>query len=132
MLKVYFKPNCATCRTALQLIKENSEEELDTVEYLVNTPSQKELKEIIKMLGIKPEQLVRKKEPLYKEHYEGKKITGAEWIKILNKNPILIERPIIISGDKAIIGRPVETIIDFVKESTVSGQQSPANSINNP
>ena len=115
MLKVYFKPNCATCITALQLIKQNSDDELETVEYLVETPSSKELKEIIKMLGIKPEQLVRKKETLYKEKYEGKKITGAQWIKILSENPILIERPIIVNGDKAIIGRPVESIISFLK-----------------
>src|SRR5688572_7766884 len=114
MLKVYFKPNCATCQTALQLIKANSKEKIETVEYLVETPTQGQLKEIIRMLGIKPEELVRKKEPLYKEKYEGKKITGAQWIKILNQNPILIERPIIINGDKAIIGRPVERIIEFV------------------
>ncbi len=114
MLKVYFKPNCSTCRTALQLIKENSDEELETIEYLVETPTQQELKEIIKMIGIKPEGLVRKKESLYKEKYEGRKITGNEWIKILTKNPILIERPIIIYNDKAIIGRPVERIVEFV------------------
>jgi arsenate reductase (glutaredoxin) len=117
MLKVYFKSSCSTCRTALQLIKSNSKEEVEIIEYLVATPTQKELKEIIKMLGIKPEELVRKKEPLYKEKYLGKKITGAEWIKILNQNPILIERPIIIKGDKAIIGRPVERIVDFVKKN---------------
>jgi len=115
MLKVYIKSTCSTCRTALQLIKENTKEKIETVEYLVATPSQKELKEIIKMLGIKPEQLVRKKESLYKEKYEGKKITGSEWIKILVKNPILIERPIIILGDKAIIGRPVESVVSFLK-----------------
>lgn len=67
------------------------------------------------MLGIKPEQLVRKKEPLYKENYEGKKITGTQWLKILHENPILIERPILVSGDRAIIGRPVETIVEFLK-----------------
>lgn len=116
MLKVYFKSNCSTCKTALGLIKENSDEEMETVEYLVNTPTQKELKEIIGMLGIKPEGLVRKKEQLYKEKYEGRKISGAAWIKIMTENPVLIERPIIISGDKAIIGRPVEKIIDFVKK----------------
>ena len=116
MLKVYFKPNCSTCQTALQLIKANSKEEIETVEYLVETPTQAQLKEIIRMLGIKPEELVRKKEPLYKEKYEGKKINGAQWIKILNQNPILIERPIIINGDKAIIGRPVERIIEFVSK----------------
>ncbi len=115
MLKVYFKPDCATCRTALNLIGENSKEELQKIEYLVNTPSVKELKEIIQMLGIKPEELVRKKELLYREKFEGQKKSDAEWIKILAANPILIERPIIVQGDKAIIGRPVEKIIDFLK-----------------
>lgn len=114
MLKVYFKANCATCQTALKLIRDNAKEKFEKIEYLVETPSENELKEILKMLGIKAEQLVRKKEPLYKENYEGKKISNAEWIKILHGNPILIERPIVINGDKAIIGRPVETIIDFI------------------
>ena len=115
MLKVYFKPNCATCQTALSLIKKNSDEELETVEYLVETPSEKEIKEILKMLGMTAEQLVRKKEPLYKEKYEGKKNSDNEWVRIMVKNPILIERPIVVKDGKAIIGRPVETIIDFIK-----------------
>ena len=116
MLKVYFKPNCATCQTALSLIKQNTKEELQKIEYLVETPSAKEIKEILKMLGMKAEQLVRKKESLYKEKYDGKKLSEAEWIKIMVNNPILIERPIVVKGDKAIIGRPVETVIDFVKK----------------
>ena len=116
MLKVYFKPNCSTCRTALSLIKANSDEELKTVEYLVETPSAKEIKEILKMLGMQAEQLVRKKESLYKEKYEGKKLSEAELIKIMVNNPILIERPIVVKGNKAIIGRPAETVIDFVKK----------------
>ena len=115
MLKVYFKINCATCQTALKLMRGNTKEEFEKIEYLVETPSQKEIKEILKMLGMKAEQLVRKKEPLYKEKYEGKKISNAEWIKILNENPILIERPIVVKDGKAIIGRPVETIIEFIK-----------------
>ena len=96
-------------------MKGATKEKIETIEYLVETPTVAELKEIIKMLGIKPEELVRKKEPLYKEKYEGNKITGAQWLKILNQNPILIERPIIIKGDKAIIGRPIEKIISFIK-----------------
>jgi arsenate reductase len=114
MLKVYFKPNCATCQTALSLMKKNTDEELELIEYLVATPSQKEIKEILRMLGVKAEDLVRKKEHLYKEKYEGKKISNAEWIRILNKNPILIERPIIVKDGKAIIGRPVERILDIL------------------
>lgn len=116
MLKVYFKPNCATCRTALSLIKHNTDEELETIEYLVETPSAKEIKEILKMLGMKAEQLVRKKESLYKEKYADKKLSEAEWIKVMVNNPILIERPIVVKGNKAIIGRPAETVIDFVKK----------------
>ena len=67
------------------------------------------------MLGIKAIDLVRKKEALYKEKYEGRYIPPARWIKILHRNPILIERPIVIYHDKAIIGRPPEKIISFIK-----------------
>lgn len=114
MIKMYFKSTCSTCRTALSLLKDNTDEEYELVEYLVEVPSEKEIKEILKMLGIKAEDLVRKKEKLYKEKYEGKKISNAEWIKILHKNPILIERPIVVKDGKAVIGRPVERVLDIL------------------
>ena len=114
MLKVYFKPNCATCITALSLLKKSTKEEMELIEYLVETPTPKEIKEILKMLGMKAEDLVRKKEHLYKEKYEGKKISNSEWIKILSKNPILIERPIVVKDGKALIGRPPEKILDIL------------------
>ena len=63
---------------------------------------------------MKAEQLVRKKESLYKEKYDGKKISESEWIKILSKNPILIERPIVVKDGKAIVGRPVEKILELL------------------
>ena len=115
MLKVYFKANCATCQSALKLMRDNTKEKFVKTEYLVDVPSENEIKEILKMLGIKAEDLVRKKERLYKEKYEGKKISEKQWIKILHQNPILIERPIVVLNDKAIIGRPIEKIIDFIK-----------------
>lgn len=115
MLKIYFKANCATCQSALKLMRDHTKEKFVKTEYLVEVPSEKEIKEILKMLGMKAEDLVRKKEPLYKEKYEGKKITSAQWIKILHQNPILIERPIVVKDGKAIIGRPIEKIIEFVK-----------------
>ena len=115
MLKVYFKANCATCQSALKLMRDNTKEKFVKTEYLIDVPSENEIKEILKMLGIKAEDLVRKKERLYKEKYEGKKISEKQWIKILHQNPILIERPIVVLNDKAIIGRPIEKIIDFIK-----------------
>ena len=114
MLTVYFKSTCSTCRNALALIKENTDEDYELVEYVRDVPTQKELKELVKMLGIKAEDLVRKKESLYKEKYDGKKISNTEWIKILHENPILIERPIVVRDGKAIIGRPIEKILDIL------------------
>ena len=78
MLKIYFKSTCSTCKNALALIKENTDEDYELVEYMVETPSQKEIKEILKMLGLKAIDLVRKKESLYKTKYDGKKLTNAE------------------------------------------------------
>ncbi len=114
MLKVYFKSTCSTCRTALSLIKDNTDEEYELIEYVRDVPTQKELKEILSMLGIKAEELVRKKESLYKEKFEGKKFTNAQWIKILHENPILIERPIVVRDGRAVIGRPVTKILDIL------------------
>ncbi len=115
MIKIYYKSDCSKCNTALSLVKEETDEELDLVEYLVETPDEQELKKIVQMLGINVEQLVRKKEVLYLEKFEGKKFGDEEWYTILKENPILIERPIVVLGDKAIIGRPPETIIEFIK-----------------
>jgi len=114
MLHVWFKPNCSTCRTTLALIKENTKEKIELFEYLVESPTQKQIKEILKMLGMKASDLVRKKESLYKEKYEGKKLTQAQWISVLAKNPVLIERPIIVKDGKAVIGRPPEKILQLL------------------
>ncbi len=115
MLKIFYKNTCSTCRNALAFIKENTKEKVEIIEYMKEVPTQKELGEIIKMLGITPEELVRKKEKLYKEEYKDKKLTGRQWIKAMAENPQLIERPIVIKGSKAIIGRPAVTVVDFVK-----------------
>ncbi len=117
MIKIFYKPTCSTCRTALSLVKDSTDEKVELIEYMVDTPTQKQLSEVIKMIGIKPEQLVRKKEKLYKEKYANAKLTGREWIKVMAENPVLIERPVVIKGTKAIIGRPAETVVDFVKKS---------------
>jgi arsenate reductase len=115
MLKIFYKNTCSTCRNALAFIKENTKEQVEIIEYMKEAPTQKELTDIIRMLGIKPELLVRRKEKLYKEEYKDKKLTGRQWIKAMAENPQLIERPIVIKGDKAIIGRPAITVVDFVK-----------------
>ena len=85
------------------------------IEYLKTPPTQKEIKELLRILGMKAEEIVRKGEPVYTEKYANKKLTEAQWIKALAENPILIERPIIVKGDKASIGRPPERVLEFLK-----------------
>jgi len=104
MITIYHNPRCQKSRTALQHI-ESLDTDVKIVEYLKNPPSVKELKEVLKLLQLKPVDLVRKKEPLFVSKYKDGSYSDTQWIKILVENPILIERPIVINGDKAIIAR---------------------------
>lgn len=87
---------------------------VEIVEYLKAVPSKQELTEIIRLLGIKPEQLLRKGEAIFKEKYKGKNLSDNEWIAAMVQNPKLIERPIVIKGDRAIIGRPPEKVKELI------------------
>jgi arsenate reductase len=115
MIKIYYKSNCATSIETMRLLKKNTNEEIEKVEYLINTPTAKELKATIKMLGMTAHEFLRKKEPLYKEKFADRKLTEAQWIKVMIENPILIERPVIIKDGKAIIARPPDKVVEFLK-----------------
>ena len=110
---IFYNPRCSKCREAAGILEERSCD-FEIREYLKDPPTVKELRSIVQKLGCRPQDLVRKSEPLYKEKYEGKKITGAGWLKILSEHPILIERPIVITDEKAIIGRPPSLVVDFI------------------
>lgn len=112
-IKIYHNPRCMKSRETLELIEKKGIEPV-IIEYLKNIPSQKELSDIISKLGIKAEGLVRKKEKLYIEKYSDKKYSDKQWIKIMAENPILIERPIVIKGKKAAIGRPPENALKLL------------------
>jgi arsenate reductase len=83
-------------------------------EYLKHPPTKEELKKLIDLLGIKPEQLIRKGESEFKENFKGKKLTDDEWIEAMVAYPKLIERPIVIDGDKAVLGRPPENVLTIL------------------
>jgi arsenate reductase (glutaredoxin) len=106
---IYHNPRCTKSRATLALLTERGIEP-HVIEYLQTPPTAKELKAIVAKLGIKPEELVRKGEDVYKEKFAGKSLTDAQWIQALAANPILIERPIVVRGDKAAIGRPPENV----------------------
>lgn len=112
-MKFYFNKECSKCQEAYELIKGKGQS-VEIVDYLNNPPSVETLKDIVSVLGITPFELVRKKEPLFIENFEGKEFSDEEWLYILSKNPILIERPIVIDGNKAIIGRPPIKVLNML------------------
>jgi arsenate reductase (glutaredoxin) len=113
MIKIYHNNRCGKSRSGLEVL-EKSGKPFEVVKYLEDVPTAKELKDIIKLLGIKPIELIRQNEPIWKEHFKGKDLSDSEIIKVMVENPKLIERPIIISGNKAVIGRPAELILDII------------------
>jgi len=109
MISIYHNPRCKKSREGLTIL-EDSGQDFETLKYLDDTPSPEDLKIIIKKLGIKPIELVRKQEQIWKEKFKSKDLSDSEIIDALHDFPKLIERPIVINGEKAIIGRPPEDI----------------------
>ena len=107
MIQVYHNSRCGKSRECLVFL-ENSGQKYEIVKYLEDVPSFEELKKIIQKLEIKPIGLVRQKEKIWIENFKGKPLTDDEIIQAMILNPILIERPIVINGDKAVIARPLE------------------------
>ena len=109
MIQIYHNPRCTKSRQGLALLEE-AKVDFEIIKYL-DTPVQKEeLEEIISLLNLAPIQLVRKTEAIWKENFKGKELNDAEIIAAMVEFPKLIERPIVINGNKAVIGRPTEKI----------------------
>ena len=111
-MKIYHNPRCRKSRETLELIREKNVEP-EIIEYLKDIPSKEELKGLISLLGISAEQLLRKNEAVFKEKYKGKSLSDDEWIEAMIANPKLIERPVVVSGKKAVLGRPPENVLDL-------------------
>ena len=111
---IYHNPRCTKSRQTLQLIRDAGVEPT-VVEYLKEPPTAEELDGLVKKLGIEPGELFRKKEALFKElGLAGKELSRDEALKTLAENPKLIERPIVVKGRKAVIGRPPENVNDLL------------------
>jgi arsenate reductase len=113
MISIYHNNRCSKSRDSLALLNEQNIE-FKVIEYLQNPPSAKQLKTILKKLKLKPYELVRKSEVLFKTKYKDKDLSDDEWIEVMVNNPVLIERPIIVNGNKAVIGRPPEKVLEIL------------------
>ena len=112
-MKIYHNPRCAKSRQTLALLHEKGEKP-EVVEYLKDTLSIQELKELIGFLGVTPSALVRKNEAVWKEEFKGKTLTDEALIQAMVENPKLIERPIVVKQKKAVLGRPPENILSLI------------------
>jgi arsenate reductase len=106
---IYHNPRCTKSRATLALIESHGVAPR-VVEYLRTPPTQAELETLIAKLGIEPEQLVRKGEEIFKTEYAGKTLSREQWLDALVRHPLLIERPIVVVGERAAIGRPPENV----------------------
>lgn len=107
MITIYHNPMCSKSRECLQML-ELEQIPFTTVKYLNEPLSKKEIIQLLKKLRIAPIGLVRQNETVWKEQYAGKQLTDDEIIEAMAQHPNLIERPIVVNGDKAVIARPAE------------------------
>lgn len=108
-MTIYHNPRCKKSRETLQILKEHGIEP-EIREYLKDTPSPEELKAVVQKLDGGLDELIRKEEKRFKEEFKGKEFSEEEWLKVLHENPKLIQRPVVITEQKAVIGRPPETV----------------------
>ncbi|HYN26857.1 MAG TPA: arsenate reductase (glutaredoxin) [Burkholderiales bacterium] len=112
-ITIYHNPRCGKSRSTLALLAKKGVQP-HIIEYLKAPPTKEELRSILKKLGMKPAQIVRKGEEVFKERFAGKTLSDEQLLDALAKNPILIERPIVVKGDRAVIGRPPETVLELL------------------
>ena len=113
-LTIYQKPACSTCRQVYRTLKEGGVD-FDAVNYYLEPIPKKKLKELLKKMNLKASELLRTKEPMYKElELDKKKLSENELIDVMIQNPDLIQRPIVEKGSKAILARPTERIKEIL------------------
>lgn len=113
MLQILHNPRCGKSRTCLAFL-DDAKEEIEIINYLQNPLSEADLKSLINKLAISPLELVRQKESIWIENYKGKNLSDEEIIRAMAEHPILMERPIVIKGNRAIIGRDIEKLGEFI------------------
>lgn len=111
---IYHNPRCSKSRQALALLEDKGIE-LEIIEYLKTPPDRKTLEALLDQLGLHPQALIRKGEAIYKQLNLSDRAADANaLIKAMLDNPILIERPIVLANNKAVIGRPPERVLEIV------------------
>ncbi len=109
MIKIYHNPRCRKSRAGLAYLKEKGVG-FEIVEYLKSPIGEDELKDVLVKLNMKPQEMIRTQEEIYRKQFKGKNFTEGEWLKIMAENPKLIQRPIIVKEYKAVWADPPENM----------------------
>jgi arsenate reductase len=113
MIQIYHNQRCGKSRNCLLTLKD-SNAEFEIINYLETPPTFEELKALLQKLNLSPLELIRQKEKIWIENYKGKTLTDDQIIQTMAENPILIERPILVKDDEAIIGRDLDKVIPVI------------------
>ncbi|ANQ85230.1 arsenate reductase [Azoarcus olearius] len=111
-VRIYHNPRCGKSRSACALIAER-DVDAEVVEYLKHPLGRDELRALLDKLGLKPQDLIRRGEAVFKEHFAGKALDDEEWIDAMVAYPILMERPIVVRGERAVVARPPERVAEL-------------------
>ncbi|MCF7821659.1 MAG: arsenate reductase (glutaredoxin) [Mariprofundaceae bacterium] len=112
-ITIYHNPRCSKSRQTLALIEAQGIEP-NIIEYLNSPPSEAELDHILTILGREPAELMRRGEEEFTQHFKGRDLSRTEAISLMVQYPKVIERPIVVNGDKAAVGRPPESVLDIL------------------
>ncbi len=113
-VKIYHNPRCSKSRQTLEILNKKKLD-IDIIQYLKTPLDSNEISNLLKKLGYTARDLLRRGEDIYKnENLSDKSLTDDFLIDMMSKNPILIERPIVVCNDKAVIGRPPEKVLDII------------------
>ena len=115
-VKIYHNPRCSKSRQTLSILQEHGLQP-QIIEYLQHPPSKAQLKQILSLLGMQPRDLMRKKEPEYKQYQlDDPQLNDEQLIEAMIQHPKLIERPIVVNGGKAVLGRPPENVLEILSD----------------
>lgn len=109
-IRIYYNPRCSKCRETAALVTEHGYA-TELIEYLVTPPGKEKLRDLLTKLGMKPLELIRTGEAVFKQHYAGLTLSDDAWLDAMVAHPVLIERPIVVRDNKAVVARPPEKVL---------------------
>ncbi len=112
-IRIYHNPRCSKSRSACALLAEKGVE-AEVIDYLKTPPDRATLTALLATLGLRAEELVRKNEAIVKTEYAGRAMSDQDWLEAMLAHPVLIERPIVVVGERAVVARPPERLLELL------------------